>query len=184
MWSLDRRRTDREHTRVDSPAVPGTSFTPRPTGASRRKWARYTAVSLVNIFLGLLTLVVLHGFLGWDGVPAAITAVVASAVPCFLLYRRFVWVRAGRVRVRAEVVPFALFTLLGLLASSSLVFLAGRRYDSEIMVYVAHQSAFAVLWVLRFLLFDRLLWRARPATVWNLKRRSAATRRLVEDLAA
>ncbi|MGI9601158.1 MAG: GtrA family protein [Acidimicrobiales bacterium] len=156
----------------------------RSRAVAPTKVVRYAAVTVINIFLGLATLVFLHGFLGWHGVPAAVTAVVASAVPCFLLNRRYVWVRAGRVRVRAEVLPFTLFTLLGLLASSVLVLAASRRYDSEVMIYVAHQSAFGILWVLRFLLFDRLLWRARPATVRSLPSRSFRTARSVEDLAA
>lgn len=145
---------------------------------------RYGAVTVVNVFLGLATLVLLHGFLGWHGVPAAVTAVVASAVPCFWLNRQYVWRRGGRVRIRAEVLPFALFTLLGLIASTGLVFLAGRRYDSEVMVYVAHQSAFGLLWVLRFLLFDRLLWSRPVATVRLLSRRTIRPATVAEDIAA
>lgn len=146
---------------------------------------RYGVVTVVNIFLGLATLVFLHGFLGWHGVPAAVTAVVASAVPCFLLNRRYVWQRAGRVRVRAEVLPFSLFTLAGLVASIGLVYLASSRYDSPVMVYVAHQSAFGLLWVLRFLLFDRLLWHRPAASVRTLARRRVVRPAAVaDDLAA
>lgn len=153
--------------------------------ATGDKLAHYGAVTLVNVFLGLATLIFLFGFLEWAGVAAVVTAVVASAVPCFLLNRRFVWRRAGRVRIRTEVVPFGLFTLLGLVLSSVLVLWAGQRYDSKVMVYVAHQSAFGLIWVLRYFFFDRVLWRGPAATVARLGvRRGVAATRLVEDLAA
>lgn len=170
---------------IDSAAVPTTVPHLRAPASTRHRLVRYGLVTAVNVFLGLAILIFLHGFLGWHGVAAAVTAVVASAVPCFVLNRRFVWSRAGQVRIRAEVVPFALFTLVGLLASSGLVFWASRRYSSEIMVYVAHQSAFGVLWVLRFLLFDRVLWSGRPAAIVRaLPFRPLRTAPVVDDLAA
>ena len=170
---------------IDSGAVPSPPPPPRAQLSSRDKLLRYGAVTVVNVFLGLATLIFLHGFLGWHGVAAAVTAVVASAVPCFVLNRRFVWMRFGRIRIRSEVAPFALFTMLGLLASSGLVFLATRRFDSEFMVYAAHQSAFGILWVLRYFLFDRLLWRVRSPRLRALpRRRTVRPARVVEDLAA
>ena len=62
-----------------------------------------------------------------------------------------------------EIVPFWVFTLIGLALSSLLVAAVGANpHTSPFIVSAANLSGFAVLWALRFVVLDQVLF-AQPA---------------------
>jgi putative flippase GtrA len=142
--------------------------------ASRwRQLVRYGAVSAVATSVSLTVL----GALVWtQAMPAVWANVVATAVgtvPSFELNRRWVWGKRGRRSLMAEIGPFCFLSFAGLALSTLAVgAAAGWAADAGVgdtvrtlVVEGASVAAFGTLWVLQFILLDRVLFgrRARPA---------------------
>lgn len=129
------------------------------------KLARYGAVSVIATTTSLLVLGVLVGVFaspaGWSNVVA--TAV--GTVPSFELNRRWVWRRRGRRSLGSEIAPFSVLSFAGLALSTPAVQLAASatgdwpRLWHTVAVEVANIGAFGCLWVLQFVLLDRVLFR-------------------------
>ena len=106
-------------------------------------------------------LLVAHGWLGWAATTANVAAVSAGCVPSYGLNRYWVWGKRGRNHLLREVLPFWAVALVGLLFSTALVALAARWWDSSLLVAGANLTAFGILWVLKFVLLDSLLFADR-----------------------
>jgi putative flippase GtrA len=142
---------------------------PAPVRARVIRLIRYGAVSLVSTTTSLVVLGVL---VGGFGAPATWSNVVATAlgtVPSFELNRRWVWGRRGRRSVPAEVLPFCVLSFSGLVLSSFAVHVAAgatstwSRAAHTAAVELANVAAFGSLWILQFVLLDRVLFRTRDA---------------------
>jgi putative flippase GtrA len=103
-------------------------------------------------------LVLFIGILDQPPVGSNVAAVSLMSVPVFLLNKRWVWSRDGRISLRREVIPFWVFTLTGLLLSTGLVALAHSMSDSQLLVMAANLSGFGVLWVAKFLFLDQVMF--------------------------
>jgi putative flippase GtrA len=100
---------------------------------------------------------------GTPALGANVAAVCAASVPAYFLNRRWVWGRDGRHDLAREVLPFWCFALIGLALSSLLVaVVSGRPHTSALIISAANLSGFAVLWGLRFVVLDQVLF--APAT--------------------
>jgi putative flippase GtrA len=126
-------------------------------------------VSLVSTTTSLVVLGVL---VGGFAAPAAWSNVVATAVgtvPSFELNRRWVWGRRGRRSLASEVVPFCVLSFGGLVLSTLAVHVAAgatatwSRAAHTAAVELANVAAFGSLWILQFVLLDRVLFRAGDA---------------------
>ena len=104
----------------------------RLTRGRGEKALRYSAVSVVGVVITQTLLVLLAGILNITPVVANLIAVTTSAIPVFLLNKRWVWGKGGRARVRREVLPFWALTLLGLVISTVLVAIAHEYSDRTI----------------------------------------------------
>jgi putative flippase GtrA len=134
-----------------------------------RKLVRYTAVSAIStsVTLSLLgTLVVTRALsAGW----ANLVATAVGTVPSFELNRRWVWRRRARRSLLREVFPFCVLSFGGLVISTLAVSLAARWSTGAglgtgaiaIVSQAANVSTFGALWVVQFVLLDRVLFRAR-----------------------
>jgi putative flippase GtrA len=136
-----------------------------------RKILRYATASAVATGTSMVVL----GSLVFTGVLAAgwanVVATGVGTVPSFELNRRWVWGRTGRRRVLAEIGPFCALSFTGLALSTAAVSLAarwattaqlgaaGRTVASE----AANVGTFATLWVVQYVVLDRLLFRSRRA---------------------
>jgi len=85
--------------------------------------------------------------------------VTISAVPAYLLSRHWVWRQRGRNSFTTEVLPFWSMALLGLIISTVAVAIVDDRYDGALPVQLASVASFGVVWVLKFFVLDRLMWR-------------------------
>lgn len=114
--------------------------------------------SAVGVVVGQGLLLIFSGPLGWPGVASNLAAVAISSVPVYLIYRGWVWRKRGRNRVLAEVLPFWLMTLLGLVMSTAFVAIADRRSDSPFIYVLASSAGFGVVWVAKFFVLDRFIF--------------------------
>ena len=99
---------------------------------------------------------------GW----ANIIAVAVATVPSYELNRKWAWGKSGRGHLWREVVPFWALAFLGLAFSEWAVVVAGHwardhqlvRLARSALVNGAALSAFGVLWVAKFVIFNKLLF--------------------------
>ena len=140
-----------------------------PIAARLRRWlpklVRYASVSLIAtaVTVSLLGALVYSGTLspGW----ANVAATAAGTVPSFELNRRWVWAKRGR-RSPTEVIPFWSLSFLGLALSTFSVSWAGAwaRHAGldhgtvTLVAEIANIATFGTLWVVQYLLLDRLLF--------------------------
>ncbi len=120
---------------------------------------RYLVTSGVNVVNHQLLLQLALRWWGWSGGQANVFAAVVAAVPAYLLSRYWIWQLDGRVSIRAEVIPFWTISLLGLLASTAAAMAADRAFDRPIMISVGSLAGYFVVWVLKFVVLDRLFRR-------------------------
>jgi putative flippase GtrA len=142
----------------------------RPLRPHARKLARYSAVSVATAVFGQVVLIALYAGLGWAARPANVVAFVTAAVPSYWLNRTWTWGRTGRSHLLREVVPFWVVSAVGLalttwtagLGESWAEGLTSSRPAQALVVSATVVGTFAVVWVSKYVLFDRVLF-AEPA---------------------
>jgi len=128
------------------------------------QWCRYAAVSVVSTLTSLTTLGLLVGVVGFEALWANLVATAVGTVPSFELNRRFVWRRRGPASLRRQVVPFTALSFAGLALSSLTIRVASGlsahagRAGHTAAVEVASVAAFGSLWLVQFVLLDRVLF--------------------------
>jgi len=131
----------------------------RVTGGRGTLAIKYSMVSMIGVTISQTLLVLFVGPLDYHPTLSNVAAVMITAVPAFLLNKRWVWSHDGRISFRREILPFWVFTLAGLLLSTGLVSLAHNlSEDSTILVMAASIAGFGVLWVAKFLFLDRVMF--------------------------
>lgn len=136
-----------------------------------RKHARYMAASGVSVVVGQAVLAGTFGVARWSAELSNVTAFVFATVVAFLLQRRWTWRRTGRASLVREVLPFWLIAALGLIASTVAVSVAEgvarnvstSRPTQTAIVVAASLGAYGTLWMGKFVIFDRFLFRSREA---------------------
>jgi len=134
-----------------------------------RKLARYATVSVISTSVSLT---ILGALVATSAVTAGWANVIATAVgtvPSFELNRRWVWGRTGRRSAVAEVVPFCALSFLGLGLSTLAVSVAAGWAASAglgtaartLVAQGANVGTFGTLWVVQYLLLDRVLFARR-----------------------
>src|SRR5205823_1682180 len=125
----------------------------------QRRTVRYSLVSGISVVIGQTLLVTFKGVLGWPGAVSNLLAVCLSAIPSYVLNRYWVWNKRGKNDVLGEIVPFWSMALLGLAFSTWLVALADHRWGTTLAVSAANLSAFGSLWIAKFVVLNRILFR-------------------------
>lgn len=124
-----------------------------------RKPVRYSLVSVVAVGVSQLVLILCNALLDWTAVPSNLMAVSIGSIPSYALNRSWVWGKRGPSHLWREVVPFWAFALLGLAFSTLLVHLASQWNDSTLVVSAANLTAFGLLWVVKYLFLNALLFK-------------------------
>jgi len=128
---------------------------------------RYTGGSVVATVCSEVTFVALYGPLGVQPARASVVAWLAGAIPNYWLNRSWTWRRRGRPSLRNEVVPYVLIIGLTLLLATAVTHvlderLRGADTSSSVRVTLvagAFFAVYAVMFVLRYFLLDRLFGR-------------------------
>lgn len=134
-----------------------------PTG---RKAVRYMLVSVVTVLVSQVALFVLYAGLHWTARSSNIMAFIVGGVPSYYLNRRWTWGRKGRSHLVKEVLPFWGIAMVGLVFSTWTADFAETRAheitDSRlaqaVVINAAVIGAFGVLWVAKFIFFNRVLF--------------------------
>jgi putative flippase GtrA len=138
-----------------------------PARTTRHRFIRYGSVSAISTVTSLTVLGVLVGAFGVTAVWANVIATAVGTIPSFELNRRWVWSRGDHREVLRQVVPYCVLSFSGLLVSSIAVDLASdatggsRRLVHTGAVEFANLASFGILWLLQFVLCDRVLFRDR-----------------------
>ena len=131
---------------------------------------RCFAVSVGTTVLSLTVLVLLAVVGRVPAGTANVIAVCCAIFPSYFLNRHFVWKRRERHRVMGEVAPFWVLSLFGLAAST----LAVARVDAlthawssglrAVALPAANLSVFGLLWIVQFVILDRVIFRDRASS--------------------
>ncbi|HEX6165382.1 MAG TPA: GtrA family protein, partial [Acidimicrobiales bacterium] len=125
-----------------------------------RKLTKYSTASVVAIAVGQPVFWIFNGALQWGAISSNLVSVSAGAVPNYLINRRWTWSQTGKNRLWGEVVPFWVMSALGMLASLWAVAYAEDRWpDNTLAIALAQLSGFGVLWIAKFLVLDKLMWK-------------------------
>lgn len=136
----------------------------RAKSPSGKKAIKYTLVSVISVGVTSVVLVTLNGLFRMDAVTANILSVTAGGVPSFWLNRRWAWGKTGKSHVFREHVPFWVMNFAGLALSTWWVAIAEewglQNLDSHALRtglnLGATLAAFGVLWIGKFMIFNKL----------------------------
>ena len=118
----------------------------------------------------VVLLVLFDGVLGWGAVVSSTLATAIATVPSYELNRKWAWGRSGKSHLMREIVPFWVLAFIGWGFSTYSVKLteAALRHSSLAhiektgIVAVVYIGAFGVLWVAKFIIFNKVLFAHRP----------------------
>jgi putative flippase GtrA len=132
---------------------------------SWRKLSTYTAGSVIAAACSELALLLCYGVLHLSPAVSAVIGWLCGAVPNYWLNRHWTWQRSGRPHPRRELLPYVVI-VLGTLALATVV---TRAVDAALsdsssatrttVVGAAFLGVYVVMFLLRYLLLDRLFGR-------------------------
>lgn len=139
----------------------------QPPAPLRRLWAehgvkfmRYCGVSVFNVILGQSLLLFFFKVVGMRAMSANLAAIAIGTLPSYYLARRFVWEKTGKHSLTREVLPFWGLNGLGTLLSTLAVHAAeSASGGSFVAVQSASIGAWMAVWVVKYLLLDRAIFR-------------------------
>jgi putative flippase GtrA len=144
--------------RVRSVAVRTTPLAAGRALVDHRK-VRFVMVSAVAVPFSQVVFVLCKEGFELNGTASNIIAVTLSCIPSYLLNRYWVWGKRGRNHFWREVFPFWAMAILGLILSTIFVWWVDQRTDVTLFLMGANLSAFGLLYVAKFLMLDRLLFK-------------------------
>jgi putative flippase GtrA len=130
-----------------------------------RKLLRYSLVSVASTTTSIVVIAIVYGFRIIPGeVEATIFGNVVATIPSYNLNRKWTWGKSGRSHLRKEVLPFWGIAALGIIFS-----IVGASYArhlvhahdwshllNTVIVEGANFVSFAVFWVLKLMIFNRI----------------------------
>jgi putative flippase GtrA len=130
-----------------------------------KKLLRYTMSSVITTLISFATIVIVYGFHIISGIIAAtLFGNIVAIAPSYYLARAWAWGKRGRSHIRKEVLPYWLMSFAGIAFS-----LLGAEWvkrivhehhlhhlTSTLLVAVMNLVSFAVFWVLKVLLFNKI----------------------------
>jgi len=138
------------------------------------KVIRYTLVSVISALTSLVILTIVYGVLRlWTEVVSVLFANVMAGIPSYFLNRQWVWGKSGRSHLWREVLPFWVMSFTGIgfaLFTASLAhnFATAHHFHHlarTALVVAANVSAFGILWLLKFIILNRLFAQIADAEV-------------------
>ncbi len=139
-----------------------------------QKVIRYTAVSAISALTSLVILTIVYGVLRlWTEVISTLFANVMAGIPSYLLNRQWVWGKSGRSHLWREIVPFWVMSFTGIgfaLFTATLAHNFANEHHLHhlartVLVVGANVAAFGILWLLKFIILNRLFTQIADAEV-------------------
>ncbi len=120
---------------------------------------RYVMVSAVAVPFSQAVFVLCKEGVELNGTTSNLIAVTLACIPSYLLNRYWVWGKRGRNHFWREVFPFWAMAALGLVLSTIFVWWVDQRTDVTVFLMAANLSAFGLLYIVKFLVLDRVLFK-------------------------
>jgi putative flippase GtrA len=159
---------------TDAPAGMPTAGAPVASGGEARQALvvrvfRCMGVSVITTIVSLTVLLVTTYRLGFPAWIGNVTATSLATVPSYHLNRRWTWGRRDPSDPWREIVPFWTLAFAGLALSTVAVavtasFAAGAHLAAgprAVVLVAAHLSGFGALWIVQFVLLERVLFGRR-----------------------
>ena len=130
-----------------------------------RKIFRYSMVSVISTAVSLFVILIVYGVLHvWSEVPSTVFGNVVATFPSYWLNRKWAWGKHGRSHFLREVVPFWTAAAAGIAFSIIWAALARHyaikyqldHFETTVLVLAANVMSFAIFWVLKLMLFNRM----------------------------
>jgi putative flippase GtrA len=132
-----------------------------------RKLLRYAGVSVVFVPVGQVVIQLLGRLVfDRDYTKASIASAALLTLPNFFANKRFVWRDTSRDNLRTQVLVFWVAAMLGTAAATGLTWVVEQAVKGKsslvesAAVFGAQLAGFGVVWVARFLVLDRWLFKA------------------------
>ncbi len=138
------------------------------------KVIRYTAVSLISALTSLVVLTFVYGVLRlWTEVVSVLFSNIVAGFPSYFLNRRWVWKKGGRSHLWREILPFWVMSITGIGFALYTASLAHNFADAHHLHHLARTglvvganiAAFGILWLLKFIILNRLFAQIAEAEV-------------------
>lgn len=142
----------------------------RKTPEFRRLW-RYSMVSVITTVLTLALLGLFYGILkiataAWCN----LFATAITTVPSYYLNRAWAWGKTGKSHLTKEIIPFWVIAGGSALLSTFVVHVAdaAARHVTHshavltLVVEAANFTTYGVLWISKFIIFNKVLFKHRP----------------------
>src|SRR5881394_1698561 len=128
-----------------------------------RKMIRYTMVSVISVAVSQVVWLFCFGLLHWSAFWSSLTACAIATVPSYELNRKWAWGKHGKSHLWKEVAPFWALAFIGLAFSTwsadfAESYVVTHHYAhgvQTIVVAAAALGAFGVLWVGKFVIFNK-----------------------------
>ena len=153
------------------PAVPAAVTRPAaPVRFGRlRLWAKYAAGSVVATVLGQIAFTVCYGVLNTSAAVASIAAFLLGVIPNYLLNKAWAWNDHSAPRRRALITYAAIIGVTNAIAigvttlANTVVRSHVASHDVRtLLVDLAYLASYGVMFVVKFLLFDSLVFQSGP----------------------
>ena len=134
---------------------------------------RYSATSLICVAITQIFILVFYKGLRWKAVESNLISTMLVSVPAFYLNKMWVWGKGGKAHLRREVLPFWLFTICGWGLSTGAVYLVSHHVGTDhstlrtLSVMVSSIAGFGVLWVLKYIFLDKIMFGAEHHTPYD-----------------
>jgi len=128
------------------------------------KLIRFGVVSGFNVLFSQVLLYAAQTVLDMPPVMANVATVAVGTIPAYLLSRYWVWQKKGKSHWMKEVLPFWILTFIGFALSTAAVWFVADRWDpSPIIINLTNLAAFGVVWLSKFVILDRILFKTEEA---------------------
>jgi len=140
------------------------SYARAPMGAFLRsptilKLVKYSTASAAGVLVGQVTLITCLEVLDWSALASNLASVTLGCIPNYTINRYWTWQQSGENRLWGEVVPFWSMAIFGAILSMLAVAYADEQWGTTLAVAIANLSGFGLLWVAKFLVLDKLMWK-------------------------
>jgi putative flippase GtrA len=130
-----------------------------------RKILRYSMVSVISTGVSLFVIALVYGVLHlWSEIPSTVFGNLVATFPSYWLNRKWAWGKHGRSHFLKEMVPFWTLAALGIAFSIVGAALARHvaikynldHFETSVVLLLANVMSFAIFWVAKLLIFNRL----------------------------
>ena len=152
---------------------PGAAASGAPSAVARlratwRRWGRYAVTSVVATVVSEAVLLALYGSHLLSAAGASVVASIAGMIPSYAMSRFWIWPEADRRRPGRQAAGFWVVGVVSLGISSLTAAIAAALAPSGHLVHVAvvgvvYIGTYGALWILKFVVYQRFLFRPASA---------------------